>query len=158
MYSRDLEFAFGAAIVGFVLIVLAISLTIAILYLMNLQNLMKEVNQKNRLVEPGNVWLMLIPLFNIIYPFILYPKICDSVKAEFEYRGKPEVGDYGRSLGITMPILGLVGFVHFLGTFAGLANLVIFIIFWVKMAEFKNKLRKIPKTGDGLSSSKDLID
>ncbi|TNF46819.1 MAG: hypothetical protein EP305_09910 [Bacteroidetes bacterium] len=158
MYSRDLEFAFGAAMVGFVLIVLAISLTIAILYLMNLQNLMKEVNQKNRQVEPGNVWLMLIPLFNIIYPFILYPKICDSVKAEFEFRGKPETGDYGRALGITMPILGLVGFVPFLGTFAGLANLVIFIIFWVKMAEYKNKLRNMPKTGDGLSSSSDLID
>ena len=158
MYSRDLEFAFGAAMVGFVLIVLAISLTIAILYLMNLQNLMKEVNQKNRQVEPGNVWLMLIPLFNIIYPFILYPKICDSVKAEFEFRGKPEAGDYGRALGITMPILGLVGFVPFLGTLAGLANLVIFIIFWVKMAEYKNKLRNMPKTGDGLSSSSDLID
>jgi hypothetical protein len=159
MYSsNDLGFAVGAVMAVFILIVLAISITIAILYLMNLQNLLKEIAPKNRLVEPGNVWLMLIPLFNIIYPFILYPKICDSVKAEFEFRGNPEAGDYGRALGITMPILGLVGFVPFLGTFAGLANLVIFIIFWVKMAEYKNKLKKMHKSGDGISASSELID
>ena len=63
------------------LLVFAGAILVAVFYLLNLQNLLKQITPANRQVEPGNVWLMFIPLFNIIYPFILYPKITDSVKA-----------------------------------------------------------------------------
>ncbi len=135
-------------------------LTVAILYLLNLQNLLKQVGQERQLVPPTNVWLMFIPFFNIIYPFILYPRICDSIKAEFEYRGMQEAGDYGRGIGIAMPILGLCGIIPFLGALAGLANFVLFIIFWVKMAGYKTKLIDSPAVAgvDSVGSSTDLLD
>lgn len=160
MYSNLNQFdaVFGAALFIIVLFILAISITIAVFYLLNLQNLLKEIDQKNRLVEPGNVWLMFIPLFNLIYPFILYPKICDSVKAEYEHRGISIQGDYSRSISIAMPILGLCGLIPFIGGLAGLANLVLFIIFWVRTAEYKSKLRTTPKGGSNLSSKTDILD
>lgn len=143
------------------LVIIGGAIVVAVFYLKNLQDLLKEVSEKNRQVPPGNVWLMFIPLFNIIYPFILYPKICDSVKAEYSDRDIPAEGDFARGIGITMPILGLVGFVPVLGGLAGIANLVLFIIFWSKTAGFKDKLRRTPK-GEGSGNlgmdSSDLLD
>lgn len=140
--------AAGVAIGLFIVIALIgllIGLAIAILFLLNLQNVLKEVDSKNREVPDSNVWLMLIPLFNVVYGFILYPKICDSVKKEYAYRGFEASHSFQRELAIAMPILTLCSIIPFLGALAGIANLVIFIIFWVKMAEYKNYLKANPK-------------
>lgn len=143
----------------FLLIVIPGMILVAVFYLMNLQNLLKEVSTANRQVEPGNVWLMFIPLFNIIYPFILYPKITDSVKLELESRGLAEQGDYGRGIGIALPVTGLCGIIPVIGILASLANLVLFILFWVKMAGYKTKLKNSP-AGNGMigGASDDLLD
>jgi len=137
----------------FIFIAVIGAILLAVFYLLNLQNLLKQIKHHNRLVEPANVWLMFIPLFNLIYPFILYPKICDSVKKEFEERNASKAGDYGRSIGIAMPILGLCGIIPVLGSLAGLANLVLFILFWVKMAGYKNELMQKGQINNSLLDS-----
>lgn len=143
----------------FMFIVLAGVILIAVFYLLNLQNLLKEISPANRQVEPGNVWLMFIPLFNIIYPFILYPKITDSVKMEMESRGMAESGDYGRGIGIALPVTGLCGIIPVIGILASLANLVLFILFWVKMAGYKTKLKNSPSGNGAISgASEELLD
>ena len=154
MYSTSLFATLGL----FIFIIVAVAILIAVLYLLTLQNVLKEIEPQNRLVEPSNVWLMFIPLFNLIYPFILYPKISESLRNEFDSRGLSKSGDYGRAIGITMPILGLCGWIPILGGLAGLANLILFIIFWVKMSEFKNELQRMPKMNSGVSNSNDLLD
>ena len=146
------------ALIVFLLIFGIAGIVVAVFYLLNLQNLLKEISPKNREVEQGNVWLMFIPLFNIIYPFILYPKICDSTRNEYEARGMGAQGDFGRTIGIVMPILGLCGWIPVLGGLASLANLVLFIIFWVKMAGYKNQLIANGGKLGGLSNSSELLD
>lgn len=142
-----------------VLIIAAIiGIVVAIFYLINLQNLLKEIAPGNRTVEPGNVWLMLIPLFSLIYGFILYPKVSESLKNEMEARELNEQSDYGRMLGLSMPILSLVGFIPVVGNLAGIANLVIMIVYWVKMANYKDKLQRSPAVAGIIGSSGDLLD
>jgi len=139
---------FGALLAGalfFIIILLLIVLTLNILYLLSLQNALKKVSSQNRTVEPGNVWLMLIPIFSIIYSFILYPKISESLKNEFESRNMPQSGDYGKLVGFLLAIFGVVGvianlIIPFLATFVGLALLVLWIVYWVQIAGFKSKL------------------
>jgi len=143
---------------AFIIIILAGVILLSVFYLLNLQNLLKQIKPVNRQVEPGNVWLMFIPLFNIIYPFILYPKITDSVKLEMESRGMAEQGDYGRGIGIALPILGLCGIIPVIGTLASIANLVLFIIFWVKMAGYKTKLMTSSPGQGVVGSDSDLLD
>ena len=136
-----------------------------IFYLLNLQRLLKEISPSNRLVPPSNVWLMFIPFFSIVYAFILYPKISDSVRSEYKSRGRKEEVDYGKSIGITMAILAVVSTilrfseaVPFLSGFIYITSLVLFIIFWVKMAKYKNELKALPGIYDGISSNPDLLD
>ncbi|GAB5418818.1 MAG: hypothetical protein Crog4KO_02020 [Crocinitomicaceae bacterium] len=142
---------------GFLAILLIASIIIAVFYLLALQNALKQVSPGNRTIPPENVWLMFIPLFNIIYGFIMYPKISESLKAEFESRGNPQQGDYLKGLGIAMPILSIVGIIPYIGTLTGIANLIIFIVYWVKIAEFTNKLKSTP-SGAVAGSSDDLLD
>ena len=130
-----------AAGIFIILFIVIAALVVGILYLLTLQNLLNRVKPENRTVSPGNVWLLLIPIFNLIYPFILYPKIAESVSKEYQSRGLPADGDFGKGLGITMPILSLCGIIPFIvGPLAGLANLVIWIIFWSKMSKYKGQL------------------
>ena len=133
-------FALGGV---FIIIILLIFLVVAILYLLNLQNLMKSIKEENREVPPGNVWLLLIPLFSIVYAFILYPKISASIKKELESREMDTAGDGAKNLGLALAITGAAAIlpIPVLGGLIGLANLVIFIMWWVKTAGFKNQFR-----------------
>ena len=146
----------------FIFIGAAIGITIYVFYLKNLQDLLKECDPVNRQMPAVNVWLMFIPFFSIVYAFIMYSKISESIKREFEHRNAPQPGDYLKTLGITMAILGVVGVipVDALKGVVGLASLVLFIVYWVKSAQMKNKLRSLPK-GDGafvISDKPDLLD
>lgn len=143
---------------GIIFVIVAVVLVLVIVYLLTLQNVLKQVGSKNREVEPGNVWLMLIPFFNIVYGFILYPKICDSIKNEYQSRGLRENGDFGRGMGIAMPILNLCGIIPIIGGLAGLANLIIWIVFWSKMSGYKTTLINSPSSNDGMSNREDLLD
>ncbi|WP_430402372.1 hypothetical protein [Fluviicola sp.] len=155
---RDLLMTFGVVI----FIGIAIGITIYVFYLKNLQDLLKECDQSNLQMPPVNVWLMFIPFFSIVYAFIMYSKISESVKREFESRNAPQSGDYLKTLGMVMAVLGVVGLIPLdaLKGIAGLASLVIFIIYWVKAAEMKNKLRSLPKGEGGVkfSDNPDLLD
>lgn len=156
---------FGALIILIALVLgLAILIVLAVLYLLNLQHLLNEVSPSRRKVPPSNVWLMLIPFFNLVYGFILYTKISESVKLEFEVRGAPKTGDYFRTLGIIMASVSVLRFILAfvapnLGFYVGFGNFVIFIVYWVNMAGYKNQLRRLPNSDDfGLNSDSDLLD
>ncbi|MFM7769689.1 MAG: hypothetical protein ACKO8Q_03965, partial [Bacteroidota bacterium] len=117
-----------------------VGIAIAVMYLLTLQNLLKQISPENRKVEPSNVWLMLIPIFNWFYPFFLYPNISDSIKNEYLKRGLSADGNFARSIGVAMPVLGLCAFIPVIGAFCSLANFILWIIYWIKMADYKNKL------------------
>ncbi len=158
MYGSELDILTSGPFLAILFLILAGSITVAVLYLLNLQNLLKQISPENRSVEPGNVWLMFIPIFNLIYPFILYPKISESTYNEYSDRGLDTTGDFGKSIGLVMAICGVLGFLPFIGTLAGLAQFVLFIVFWVKTAGYKNELKNTPKSKGGFSNSIDTLD
>ncbi|MDA9161527.1 hypothetical protein N9O13_03955 [Crocinitomicaceae bacterium] len=136
--NEALGFLLAGGII-FILIFVLIAVVIAIFYLLNLQNLMKSIKEENREVPPSNVWLMLIPVFNLIYAFILYPKISASVKKELESRGLE--GDGSKNLGLALAITGALGIVPVVNSISGIVNLVIWIIWWSKTSGYKNQFR-----------------
>lgn len=142
MYDNDFGEIFAGGI-GAVLIlfVVAIFLIPYIFYLLTLQNTLKAVSPELRKMPPANVWLLFIPLFNLIWNFFVVAAIADSLKAEYAKRSIPvqeERPCYG--IGLTMAILRCCTIIPFLGALAGLGWLVCWIIFWVKVSEHKNKL------------------
>jgi hypothetical protein len=140
MYSD--EFAFGAiAMILFGAIIIGLIPTI--FYLLTLQNTMNEVSPHNRQMNPGQVWLMLIPFFGMVWQFIMVNRIADSLRAEFSERNIPVEEDRpGASIGVAYCVLFCCGIIPLLGTLASIAGLVCWIIYWVKIAGYKTKLEQ----------------
>jgi hypothetical protein len=149
----------GEAALGmlcFVLLgILAVVLVILIFYLLTLQKALSRVSPRNRLMEPGMVWLMLVPCVNIIWQFMIAIRVPDSLRNEFRDRGRDDGSDYGKSIALTQAILGLVNGVfgnvlsrspgmEMIGSVVSiglsLVGLVLFIVFWVKVANYSNQL------------------
>jgi hypothetical protein len=146
--------AFAAGFVGFLCLILVVALVIAILYLLTLHKALSRVSPRNRLMEPGLVWLSLIPFFYIVWAFFIATRIPDSLRNEFRDRGRDDSSDYGKGIGLASAILTAVSvpvnaFARVTPAFGiilvpvGLASLVLFILFWVKIAGYSNQLARL---------------
>jgi hypothetical protein len=82
-------------------VVFLIALVILIFFCATLQKALSRCSPRNRTMEPGLVWLNLIPFFSILF-WSIYTSIHvgNSLKNEFEDRDIDDGGDYGKSLGI----------------------------------------------------------
>ena len=130
-------------LIGF-LILLGIALLPWFFFLLSLQNLLDRVNARNRAMPAGQVWLNFIPLFNLGWFVYTVVKVRDSVRDEYASRGWPVTGDLGYNVGISAAILliatFLLAWIPVIGWGLSVAYLVCWIIYWVRMAELKNRL------------------
>jgi hypothetical protein len=141
-------------------VALVVSIVIFIFYLLTLQKALGRVSPENRLMAPGLVWLSLIPCFTYIWAFFVARRVPDSLRNEFRYRGRDDGSDYGKAIGLTVAVLNAlstmvanfatlsgraevrtgVGYVSLL---MGLLCLVLFIVFWVKIANYSSRLAEV---------------
>lgn len=143
----------GVNIVSFILMTIIFLglLGIYCYYLSDLRNLLKEVADQNRKVPPNNVFLMLIPVVNWAYGFIMYPNISKSVEAEFEARKLEPLGETFKNLSMAMPILVISNIAlrqinGTLGVLVTFAWIVVWIIYWLKCSELKRRLKETSGT------------
>lgn len=138
-YSDD----FTGILILIIVVAVLIGLIPMIFYMLTLQNTLKEVSPENRQMPPGQVWLLFIPIFSIVWQFIVVNKIADSLKAEFAKRNIPSDEDRpGYSIGLAYSILFCCGIIPFIGALASIGGLVCWIIYWVKIAGYKAKLEQ----------------
>jgi len=134
----------GVFAIGFFLtviaIALAISLAIMIVICALLYNAQKAIPPEHRKIEPGLIWLLLIPLFNLIWNFQVFLKVPDSYKSHFDSRGRADVGDCGRGIGLWYSIAAACSIVPCVNYIAAPASLVLLIIFLVKMYGLKAQM------------------
>jgi len=119
--------------------IVAIFLIPTIFYLLTLQKALQAVSVENRRMPPGQVWLSLIPLFNLIWMFIVVNKIAESFAAECYLLNIPTVEtNPTQGIGNTKNILALCTMIPIIGVLAGIGYIVCWIMHWVKVNEYKN--------------------
>ncbi|MFC2129181.1 hypothetical protein ACFLQX_00205 [Bacteroidota bacterium] len=124
-----------------ILIMLGIGLLPLIFYLLTMQNTLKLISAESRKMEPGEVWLCIIPFFGIIWNFIVVSKMAESLQLEFEKKGIQEAEDKpGYSIGMAYCICYAAAIIPFLGYMAAVGGFVCWIIYWVKVDGFRKKL------------------
>lgn len=121
-------------------LILLISVIISVLFLLNLHRLLDAIKPANRTMEPGLVWLNLIPIFNLGWLFYTVIKISEALGAELAERGLDNPDEGGKVLGLVMAGTVVGSLIPLLGGLSGLAALVVGIIYWIKMAEYRKKL------------------
>lgn len=129
-----------AAIIGGATVVLVVMLIINAVICWLVSGVLKRVPAEHRKMEPGLVWLLMIPCFPIVWNFFVFQRIPDSLKSYFDSIGKTDVGDCGKQLGLFYAIAGACSIVPFLNYLAGPASLILLIIVLVKLMDLKKSL------------------
>lgn len=124
------------------LIFIGVSILPLIFYLVTVQNTLYEVSPENRKMAPPQVWLSLIPLFGIVWQFILVNRVADSLRAEFAARNiEQREARPGYGIGIAYCILYACILVPFFTPFTTIAGIICWIIYWVKINDFRLQLK-----------------
>jgi hypothetical protein len=124
-----------------IFIVLGCMLIPRIFYIVTLQSTLDTVSVENRKMPSGNVWLLLIPLFGTVWHFIVVNNLADSIAAEAKTNDiRIEESRPAYSVGLAMCILNCFFFIPGLNILTGIAGLVCWILYWVKISSYKNTL------------------
>lgn len=138
--AQELSPAAIAAIVIGSLIVFAILLAIAIAIILALSSCYARIPAQYRLMEPGMVWLLLIPCFGVIWNFFVYPRLSKSFQNYFSAHGRTDVGDCGYQIGLWFSICAAVSVIPLLQYCTAPIGLVFLIIYLVKVLGLKGQI------------------
>jgi|SRR5215471_10020448 len=153
---------FTQMLTGLPVLALAIS---SLLYLLTLRKALARCADQSRETSPNSVWLMLIPIFQLGYHFVLVRQVSKSLGNELTRRGIAKAGvEPGKTLGLYMCILFVIvvclsAFSSQLGsttgvTFLGLVQIaawVCWILYWVEVAKSSAKIRGTLPVSPGTS-------
>ncbi|GAB4091991.1 hypothetical protein [Flaviaesturariibacter terrae] len=139
---------------GVIMITLAMLLAwvvVNIFFIITLQNTLRLVKPQNRRMRPGQVWLLLIPVFSLVWNFIVVNRVAESIHNEncdekFSFEDGSSAGDPfadmkerpTRSIGLAYSICSATAWIPMIGTLTGLGGFVCWIMYWVEV----NKCRK----------------
>jgi hypothetical protein len=114
-------------------VILIASIVVSIMFLLSLSRCLKAIKPRNRTMEPGQVWLCLIPIFGTVWIIITILRISESLEAEYEDRGWSEDGDFAKMTGILYIVLSFV---------CGPVGLIFWIMYWMKIAGYTRALNE----------------
>jgi hypothetical protein len=112
-------------------VIIAASIVVQIFFLLTMSRCLKQISRRNRQMEPGQVWLCLIPIFGFVWTILMIIRVADSLADEYYDRGLRGDGDFGKTLGIVYLVSAFV---------CGPVALVVFIMYWVKIAGYTREL------------------
>ena len=129
-------------IISMVLLI-PLSLIPLIFYLLTIQNTLYAISSENRKMQPGQVWLSLIPLFGLVWQFIIVNRLADSLKDEFVSKNiKIDEERPGIGIGLAYCILFACSVIPFVGFVTVIGGLICWIIYWSKINDYKIKLKQ----------------
>lgn len=126
-------------------------------YLLTLQRTLQIIIPENRRMPPWQVWLLLVPFFNLIWQFVVVNKMSHSIRRECERlniqtnQEKPTF-----DLGNILSLLFIVGFMPKIGFFFALCGIVCWIIYWVQIAKYQRVFIE-NKNNDLLDAERELL-
>jgi hypothetical protein len=103
---------------------------------------LKRIPIAHRRQRAGLAFLLLIPLFSLVWAFFVHPKVAESLKRWYAAQGNYSVGDCGRSLAFCLCICQVGALIPRLGMFAGVAWLVLLVTFYVKAFNLSGRIPK----------------
>lgn len=146
------------------LIFLCAYIAIGISFLSTLANTVREVREENRLIDPMNVWYTLIPFYNLYYYFVVVKKVPQSVELELKSRNIQQTTKATQNIGLytticrvtnfTISMLTLLtilpkdGFYYLFSLIVNLILIVLFIVFWLQITQYKKQIRMLRDSQD----------
>ena len=119
-----------------------------IFYLVTLHRALDRCSPSNRVMSPYLVWLLIVPLFNVIWHFVVVLSLSKSLHREFEHRGMNDSPAPGRNVGLAASILLIAGLVPYLD-FLLIISVLCWIVYWHQISDYAAKLQ--PETNESVA-------
>lgn len=127
----------------FWLVVVGVGLIFDLIICFFLYKIFQRVPTQFRVMEPGLVWLLIIPCFNLVWNFFVFIRLSRSLKRYFNSVGNQTVGDCGEGLGLGYSICEVARLIPCVGLLVWVAALVLVILYLVKANQLS---QQIPQT------------
>ena len=123
----------------------AVGIAVAIFYILTLSRALKKCSPASRTMDPSLLWLLLIPLFNLIWNFFVVLAMGRSLGNEFRLRNIPHTEpEPGKTIGIAMAVCGACSIIPLVNILTGIVYLVLWIVYWIKISGFSQMLDQVP--------------
>ncbi|MBK7642893.1 MAG: DUF4328 domain-containing protein [Planctomycetes bacterium] len=140
MFNNGNDAATTAAILIGLGITLAISLAINLFVCWLVYRANEALPPEHRKTESWQAFLLLIPLFNLIWNFVLLARVSGGMQSYFGAKGDTSAGDCGASIGLWYSICCIACFVPIASCIAGPAALVLLILYLVKISGLRTRV------------------
>lgn len=139
----------GAALavgIVFYLVIFAVAIAVQIAICYVLYRAASAIPEQQREASPGQAFFLLIPLFNIYWLFV-YPKKLSISFQRVLSAGGQSTDDCGEKTGLWWAICTIASIVPCVGIIAGLAGLVLMIMYLVKVSECRTRVLAMGNKG-----------
>jgi hypothetical protein len=111
-------------------------------FLMAVALVLHRVSPENRRMEPGSVWLNLIPVFNLVWATVTVERVAESLRNEFRERGMDGSDEqYGRRTGLTLLALLASGILFYPAFICYPIAFFYWIGYWRQMNRYAGRLK-----------------
>jgi len=132
--------ATAAAVMIALGITLAISLAINLLVCWLVYRANEALPVEHRKTESWQAFLLLIPLFNLIWNFVLLARVSSGMQSYFQSKNDSSVGDCGSTIGLWYSISCIAAWIPIVVCVAGPAALVLLVIYLVKISGYRTRI------------------
>lgn len=143
----DLEHILDARLGGIWCILFVIAFAALVAFLAATVRVLTRVEPENRRMDPGLVWLNLIPFFNLIWMVVTIERVGESIRNEFMARGQHKKSEaYGKTAGLAFVVLWGIG-VPFAdsGTPCALVfwffAFIYWVVYWAQISGYARRLK-----------------
>ena len=138
-----------------ILVFLGIFLVPYVFFIYAQYSTLNAIDPANRKMNPFEVWFQLIPLFGLIWQFVVVGRIADSIREEYQSQKDISflgIGDGDLQENINERVTYTTGywycvmlccsFIPILGFFIGLGMLALLITYWRQLIRHRDNIRR----------------
>ena len=125
-----------------ILIILLITYVPLIFFILTLRKATLVCHVDNRKISPDSIWLLLIPIFNVIWMFFVVINLAKTLGDELMAKGVETHPTPTKNVGLAMCILNACSIIPILGILCGLAGFVTWIVYWVQVANISSTIKR----------------
>lgn len=122
-----------------------IGLLVLFVFLQGLQRALKNCSPASRTMQPGKVWLWLIPVFGLVWQFIVVTSIAKSLRNEFARLEIPcSEPAPAQTTGLAFCICNCCFFIRLFSVLFGdlisIVGFVLWIVYWKRVTDYSSRL------------------
>jgi len=135
------------------LLPMAIFLIPYIFFIRTQYSTLEAIQPENRFMKPFEVWLQLIPVFGLLWQFVVVGRIADSIQRQYQEHKESSflgigTGDLQEMIqervtyttGFSYSVLLILSFIPVIGFIIGIPMLILWITYWRQLIKHRDNI------------------